>query len=310
MTQHSQTRLLFMGECMVELKEHKDGCIRQSFAGDSYNSAVYCRRLLPLDQFGIEYFSALGDDNFSLAMRRCWQEEGLGSQLTRTMPGRQPGLYFIHVDENGERSFSYWRQHAAARSMLEGESAEGLLAHLQPFDVLYLSGISLAILPDDDLQRLLTALERYEGRVIFDNNYRPKLWASKTKAQQTYRALLPFCDLALLTWDDEKALFDFQDIEQSREQCAALGVNEIVFKRGSDACLIYTASDRFEIPAQKVDQVVDTTAAGDSFSAGYLSARLLGHNPQVAAKWGHLLAASVIQHEGGIIAQNAMPLFE
>lgn len=42
------------------------------------------------------------------------------------------------------------------------------------------------------------------------------------------------------------------------------------------------------------ERVVDTTAAGDSFSAGYLTLRLNGGSAQQAAQRGHLLAAAVI----------------
>ncbi len=50
---------------------------------------------------------------------------------------------------------------------------------------------------------------------------------------------------------------------------------------------------------------VDTTAAGDSFNAGYMSARLSGQNPADAATNGHQLAAEVIQHRGAIMPRNA-----
>ena len=55
------------------------------------------------------------------------------------------------------------------------------------------------------------------------------------------------------------------------------------------------------MPAQKVAKVVDTTAAGDSFSAAYLARRLLGGSPAEAAEAGHLLASRVIQFPGALI---------
>ena len=52
--------------------------------------------------------------------------------------------------------------------------------------------------------------------------------------------------------------------------------------------------------------VMDTTAAGDSFNAGYLAARLSGVNMIDAAKKGQKLAAKVIQHKGAVIPLSAM----
>jgi len=48
-------------------------------------------------------------------------------------------------------------------------------------------------------------------------------------------------------------------------------------------------------------QPVDTTAAGDSFNAGYLSARLQGSDVVSACKAGHALASKVIQFRGAIL---------
>jgi sugar/nucleoside kinase (ribokinase family) len=77
-------------------------------------------------------------------------------------------------------------------------------------------------------------------------------------------------------------------------------VGEIVVKRGSEPCLVVTAAQRIEIAALRLsaEQVIDTTAAGDSFSAGYLAARLQGADVTDAARAGHCLAAAVIQYPG------------
>jgi 2-dehydro-3-deoxygluconokinase len=56
-----------------------------------------------------------------------------------------------------------------------------------------------------------------------------------------------------------------------------------------------------------VPDVVDTTAAGDSFAAGYLAARRAGCSAAAAARIGHTLAGAVVRHRGAIIPQAAMP---
>jgi 2-dehydro-3-deoxygluconokinase len=64
-----------------------------------------------------------------------------------------------------------------------------------------------------------------------------------------------------------------------------------------------------DVPAIRLpkEKVVDTTAAGDSFSAGYLAVRLTGGDAAAAAKNGHLTASTVIQYRGAIIPREAMP---
>jgi 2-dehydro-3-deoxygluconokinase len=61
------------------------------------------------------------------------------------------------------------------------------------------------------------------------------------------------------------------------------------------------------VPGTPADDVVDTTAAGDSFAAAYLHARLLGKDPEAAAQAGHRLAGQVVRHRGAIIPRDAMP---
>ena len=84
----------------------------------------------------------------------------------------------------------------------------------------------------------------------------------------------------------------------------------MVIKRGAESCLVAMAGEALvEVPAVKLpkEKVIDTTAAGDSFSAGYLSVRLTGGDATEAAKRGHLTASTVIQYRGAIIPRDAMP---
>jgi 2-dehydro-3-deoxygluconokinase len=170
--------------------------------------------------------------------------------------------------------------------------------------VLYFSGITLAVLGVQGREKLLETLieaRQRDARIVFDNNYRPRLWASVEDARAAYRKVLPYVDLALLTVDDEQALFHFSDCAAVFAAYEQIGTPEVVLKRGAEDCLIRCAGESFEVPAQKVERVVDTTAAGDSFSAAYLASRLKGGSPVEAAEAGHRLASRVIQVPGALI---------
>jgi 2-dehydro-3-deoxygluconokinase len=295
---------------MIEMRGEPGTAIAQTFGGDTLNTAVYLARLNPRGAVAVDYMTAVGSDAFSVAMRRSWLEEGIGDAHVRVLEDALPGLYFIQTDLHGERRFLYWRGEAAARRMFEGPEAEAMLDALADYDYVYLSGISLAILLPQGRQRLVQALHharRTGTRVVFDNNYRPHLWSNPETARQAYRDVLHLTDLALVTWEDDALLFGYRDAEALFSAYAEAGIREVALKRGAASCLIQCPTGRLEVPAQTVAHVVDTTAAGDSFSAAYLACRLRGGDPEQAARWGHRLAAQVVQYRGALIPKAAMP---
>ncbi|MFJ2690071.1 sugar kinase [Pseudomonas sp. NPDC087336] len=302
-------RIALIGECMIELQQHADGTLVQGFGGDTLNTAVYLRRLLPSD-WQVSYVTALGDDSFSDAMCKAWEAEGIDLSLVQRLPGRLPGMYCIQTDAQGERSFLYWRNEAAVRDCFNQQGAIEVLGRLQDYSVIYLSGITLAVLGDEGMDNLLPQLieaRKHGALLVFDNNYRPRLWRDRQHAQDTYARLLPFVDIALITLEDEHALFQEADAESTFQRYAQAGTLHVVLKRGANSCLIENSFKCYEVAAEVVDNVVDTTAAGDSFSAGYLAASLQGLSPDHAAVKAHSLAARVIQCPGALIPLAAMP---
>ncbi|WP_416410684.1 sugar kinase [Pantoea sp. App145] len=308
----TQKKIAIIGECMIELSEKGEN-IKRGFGGDTLNTAVYLARQSASEQLRVDYVTALGTDSFSDQMIAAWQQEQVQTDLIQRLDNKMPGLYFIETDEHGERTFWYWRSDAAARYWLDSPQSDAICQQLAHYDYLYLSGISLAILPAasrEKLMALLSACRRNGGKVIFDNNYRPRLWADKASAQQAYAAMLQNTDIAFLTLDDEHLLWGEQPLETVIARTRTAGVAEIVIKRGAESCLVAVGdAPLVDVPAIKLakEKVIDTTAAGDSFSAGYLALRLQGAEPDAAAARGHLTASTVIQHRGAIIPLSAMP---
>lgn len=302
-------RVAIIGECMVELQEAGNSLYKQSFGGDSLNTALYLSRLTH-HAITTSYLTGLGNDPFSNSMLSAWNGEKIDTSHVHISETKLPGLYSISTTEDGERSFQYWRSDAAARYWLLEKDLEIIIEELTTYQLIYLSGISLAILPEEALIKLMTALKSCKEKgckIAFDNNFRPALWQSKEQAKAAYHAVLELTDIAFLTFDDEVMLYGDTSEQQSIDRTQALGVPEIVIKRGAEPCMVITPDGTWEIAAQKVNDVVDTTAAGDSFSAGYLAKRLTSGTPQEAAQMGHCLAGTVIRFRGAIIPNNEMP---
>lgn len=308
-----------MGECMIELQGRPDGSLSTTFGGDTLNTAVYLARLGKAGVVNAEYITALGDDSFSAAMRSFWHEQGVKSTYTRQLSNRLPGLYHIEVDAQGERVFSYWRGESAAKDCFTMPGAEAVLESLGNFDALYLSGISLAILREEGREQLMQRLEAVRAagtRLFFDGNFRPRLWSKGAEgtdpaanARPWYRRILALSHTVLLTADEAPAFAANLD-PADPDLClriGELGPEEAVIKNGGGPCLVCHNGQPHSVPPMVLERVVDTTAAGDSFSAAYLLGRHLGLDVPEAVRRAHAMAACVVSHRGAIIPLEVMP---
>lgn len=296
-----------VGECMLELRPQADSSIVHAAAGDTFNTAVYLKRLAPA--LPVRYVSALGDDVMSGLIRSHMRTEGIDDSLVDTLPGGAPGLYAIETDAGGERRFVYWRAQSAARTMLSAAHLAQLRTELGGCRILLLTGITLAILDDERRAALLALaaqLREAGAWVVLDNNYRAALWNAATARHWMDRAA-QVCTHALFSYDDEVALHGACSPSAALARIAAFGMREAVLKLGADGCLVSSAAGvAVHVPALET-RAIDTTAAGDSFSAGYLARRLDGADSVQAARFGCTLAAAVVAHRGAIIPAEAMP---
>ncbi|MDR3325697.1 MAG: sugar kinase [Rhodospirillaceae bacterium] len=301
-------RIVSIGECMIEMADRGDNIMTMAYAGDTLNSAVYLSRINGPNLI-IDYVTALGDDPYSDAMMSFWQQEGIGIDWVVRLPGQLPGLYLIRTDNTGERSFYYYRSSAPVRSLFDLPETVNLLDHLVDADMVHFSGITLAILSYPARDRLAESLEKLRRggtRIVFDGNYRPSLWPSPDVARRVVTRFLSFVDLALPSADDEDLLFGDKSCEAIAERMHNLGVNEVLVKHGASGCFISHEGLQTHVPVIKQVKAIDTTGAGDSFNAGYLSGRLAGKTPIDAAHMGNNLATTVVCYHGAIISRESM----
>ena len=112
-------------------------------------------------------------------------------------------------------------------------------------------------------------------------------------------------DIALPTYDDEAVLWGDPSPEATVERLQAFGIGEIVVKNGPNSALVTAGGVSEFVPVPEVVEPVDPMAAGDSFNAGYIAARLSGDGPSTAATAAHRLAGQVIRHRGAIMPRTA-----
>lgn len=310
-TTQQQQRVVIFGECMVELYQLVENVYHQNFAGDVFNTAVYLKRVNPAVQ--VDFFSAIGTDLISDKLLAAVENEKLGSSLLLRSKTARPGLYMINTDAFGERSFVYWRDSSAAKQTLQLFRARNDVTPLTSAGWFYFSGISLAILSQEDREDLFALVAELKAAGVnigFDPNYRPVLWQSVQQCRDAFERAYALSDIALPGLDDHKVLFNAQTCDDVIKQLKALGTGEIVVKNGKDGAVVWAGGERFAMPAVTVKKVVDTTAAGDSFNGGYLAARLAGQSPKAAAQLAAALAGFVVEHTGAIVSMDNFRAFK
>jgi len=305
-------QVVAIGECMIELSDRGQGMLGLGYAGDTLNTAVYLKRAGGA-KIAVDYLTALGDDPYSDSMLAFWQAEGIGTDSVPRLVGKLPGLYMIRTDPAGERRFLYWRSAAAAKLMFEAPETLGIGDRIIASDLAIFSGITLSILSPvgrDRFFEVLTAARAAGSVVAYDGNYRPAGWPDAEAARQCFRRFLKLVDVALPSVDDEANLFGAGTAEEVAARLHDLGVAEVVVKQGEAGSLLSLDGRQETVPVATLVKPIDTTAAGDSFNAGYLAGRLSGQSPADSARFGGQVAAAVIQHRGAIIPLDATPRLE
>src|SRR5258705_6252731 len=298
-------RVICSGEAIVELARGADGRFALASSGDTFNTAIYLARAGAPAAFA----SALGDDAFSDAIVALAKAEGIATDLILRVPGRLPALALVDADKTAECRTHYWREAAPANNLFELPRWSRIAEAMTAARLIYFSGITLSLYSNVGLGRFLAAVELARGngaKIAFDGNFRPHGWhGDLSRTRTVFAEALKRVDIALPAYDDEAVLWGDPSPEATIERLQAFGVAEIVVKNGPNSALVASGGKSEFVPVPEVVVPVDPLAAGDSFNAGYLAARLSGDAPNAAASLAHRLAAAVIRHPGAIMPRTA-----
>jgi len=307
-------KVVLFGECMIELKQTSNGStfpvqMQQAFAGDVFNAAVYLTRCFT--DVEAQLFTALGQDDHSTNMKSYLIVENVGTDLILTSKDKIPGLYSIQTDAEGERSFTYWRNDAAARYVMQLLTKE-VIEQLKQSDMFIFSGISLAVIKPElrnAFWQLLGQLKEAGVEIVFDPNYRARLWVDKEETKEQYELALRISDYVLPGIEDFEVLYGLTTFDDVAAFCKPYNIKELVIKDGPNGVLVIQPEQQQFYQIEPVKTVVDTTSAGDSFNGVYLGARLSGHSIKEAVVKASKTAGFVIQHPGAIVEKSIFHQF-
>ena len=298
--------IAIIGEVMLEFAATGEKNFIQGVSGDTYNTACTLQGL-GLD---VAYITSLGSGQSANIIRAEADKYKLSLVEPSIETMKSPGLYMITNDAEGERSFDYWRNDSAARTMLSDKVVLGeLLPTIMTARYCFFSGITLALMSIECQTLLLEFLIQYRqqgGKVIFDPNYRRALWNSQATAAEAIAKFKQQADIYLPGFEEEELLYGMTTVEMAAEQLKHSGINEVVMKNGSETCYLIDINTIEQIKIIPAKTVLDTTGAGDTFNGGYISARCLGISPAEAISFAASAAAHILTMRGGVLTPSQL----
>jgi len=287
------TGILSIGEIMLEMSDLGGGMYKKSFAGDTFNFAHYLN-VVSGGRITADYLTAVGKDAESEACLAFMRDKGVSTSRCLRDPKHTIGLFVLSNDESGEKQYGYWRGQSAARHIFDRTQ------DISGYGWIYLSGITAAVTENqDNLIQSIAAAKGKGARIAYDFNHRVLLWDRRAACDFAAR-FLPLIDLVKISDEDlgflypGKTVADFSAEYPDAEWVLTCGGDRgEVWKGGT-----ILAQRKFE----KVAKVVDSSAAGDSFIAAYIAAKLSGADPAEGLRRGHAVASQVVCGKGSIVA--------
>ncbi|WNC72805.1 sugar kinase [Thalassotalea psychrophila] len=298
--------IAIIGEVMLEFSPLTGKDFTLGVSGDTYNSACTLAGL----EISTTYITSLGEGQSADIIRQHAYHRHVHLLEPQAVKNKSPGLYMISNDETGERFFDYWRNDSAAKALLNNENLLlPLLKQVEKHGYLYFSGITLALMNDSCrsmFQQFLLDYRLQGGKVIFDPNYRSKLWLNKAAAISATDEIQAYVDIYLPGFEEEECLFGSTSPDGAVKRLLTTGVDEVVIKNGPENCILINNDHVENVEVTPSTDVVDTTGAGDTFNGGYIGARLSGLNPIDAINFAAKAASKILMIKGGVLQSKQL----
>ncbi len=268
--------------------------LRLSTAGAEATVAVGMRRL----GHDAAWVGVVGTDSIGRRILRELRAEGVDVRFVRESSNTRTGFMLRDHRTPNYVAVEYYRA-GLAGSEVGAADVDAAFDRIDDIAIVHLTGIT-PILSASAREAVWRALERAEkcgATVSFDINYRSTLSSASQAAAET-RSILSHVDILFVGDDELHVLTEETDPGAAARGLVALGVAEVVVKRGSiGACAVTGADEVAHVDALSVD-VIDTIGAGDSFVAGYLAARSHGLDIAGRLQWATICAACTVGTAG------------
>ena len=249
--------LLCIGEILADMiGEEKNGITvyERKAGGAPFNVAC------ALHKFGadVKFVGSVGDDLIGQFLIKFAKNFGMDTTYIHKDENRNTTLAFVELDEDGDRSFCFYRK-GTADYFMPPVSDELIGAA----DIVCIGSLMLAN-PDcvDYALDIIARAHTMGKRVAFDVNYRTDIYRDKESAVKTYKKILTAADIVKFS-EDEVEIFTEEYVNRLTDKLVlvTLGKNGSEWRYGGRSNRLATIDVK----------PIDTTGAGDAFFAGALS---------------------------------------
>ena len=240
----------------------------------------------------------LAVDKFGEVVLKALREADVDTQGLRLVEDSETGITVSLVRKDGERAFVTYQ---GTNAELQYEDLQKYISTDPAPRWVHIGGYNLLDSLHGELAKtLLNQAQERGATTSLDTGWDPKGWTKKRV--DTVLDTLSFVDVFFPNADEVKALTGEKGYKKGTQQLLETASSALVVKLGNKGCLLATKRDQHVIPAFEVD-VVDTTAAGDAFNAGFAVSMLSGATMGRAAVFANAVAALRISR------QSHQPLF-
>ena len=225
------------------------------------------------------FIGKVGDDPFGRFLQTAMEGAGIDCRGLVRDPRYHTTLAFVHLDGQGDRSFSFYRE-AGADRMLRVEDVADLVTDCRIF---HFGSVSLTGEPCRSATLSAARRARDAGALVsFDPNYRPLLWEGEEEARRTILEALPLAGLLKVSREEMELLTGERDLERGAARLCSMGPEAVFVTLGEKGAYFQVPAGTGRLPAYAVS-AVDTTGAGDAF-LGALLAQIPGRGREALSR--------------------------
>lgn len=303
------SRVVCLGELLIDFVPDARGVslaeaggFMKAPGGAPGNVAVGVRRL------GVSsgFLGMVGDDAFGHCLRDTLARDGVDVSPLKLTTKAKTALAFVTLKADGDREFMFYRDPSADMLYTPDDVDE---AAIKAADILHYGSISLIDEPARSATLRAIDIARANGvRVSCDPNLREALWPSLDAARDGLRLAISKASILKISDYEIEFLTGRKDLVAGGRELWHDGVELMAITKGPDGSILLTRTAEVEMPGFKVE-AVDTTGAGDAFTAGLLTSLLAvdGKISDLApdtlrdiAKRGNAAGALTATRKGGI----------